>query len=78
MTSIAETDIISSTQFLNHVTYWKGQHVICVTPKLVEWHLYLMNTVYTRPRLGVDQAHIQCQCIAKDTTEEAHYIIHYS
>ena len=31
------------------VKYWKGQHVICVTPKLIEEHLrlaimFMMNT----------------------------------
>jgi len=39
MTSITQNDIISTLQSLNLVKYWKGQHVICVTPKLVEEHL---------------------------------------
>merc|ERR1739844_365080 len=38
MTSITQTDIISTLQSLNLVKYWKGQHVICVTPKLIEEH----------------------------------------
>ena len=29
------------SQSLNLVKYWKGQHVICVTPKLIEEHLRL-------------------------------------
>jgi hypothetical protein len=33
MTSITQNDIISTLQSLNLVKYWKGQHVICVTPK---------------------------------------------
>jgi histone acetyltransferase MYST1 len=34
------------------VKYWKGQHVICVTPKLVEEHI--KSSQYKRPRLCVD------------------------
>jgi len=52
MTSIAQTDIISTLQALNMVKYWKGQHVICVTPKLVEEHLKASQ--WKRPRLTVD------------------------
>ena len=37
MTSITQGDIISTLQSLNLVKYWKGQHVICVTPKLVSF-----------------------------------------
>ena len=33
MTSITQNDIISTLQSLSLVKYWKGQHVICVTPK---------------------------------------------
>ncbi|XP_072050843.1 histone acetyltransferase KAT8-like [Amphiura filiformis] len=52
MTSIAQNDIISTLQALNMVKYWKGQHVICVTPKLVDEHL--KSAQYKRPRLMVD------------------------
>lgn len=52
MTSITQTDIISTLQALNLVKYWKGRHVICVTPKLVEEHL--QAEAYKRPRLTVD------------------------
>ncbi|XP_071808403.1 histone acetyltransferase KAT8-like [Asterias amurensis] len=51
MTSIAQNDIITTLQSLNMVKYWKGQHVICVTPKLVEEHL--KSAQYKRPRLTV-------------------------
>ena len=34
MTSITQNDIITTLQSLNLVKYWKGQHVICVTPKV--------------------------------------------
>jgi len=57
MTSITQTDIISTLQSLNLVKYWKGQHVICVTPKLVEEHL--KSSEYKRPRYVVDKEHIK-------------------
>lgn len=52
MTSITQTDIISTLQSMNMVKYWKGQHVICVTPKLVEEHI--RSAQFKRPRLMVD------------------------
>lgn len=52
MTSISQTDIISTLQSMNMVKYWKGQHVICVTPKLVEEHI--KSSQYKKPRLTVD------------------------
>ncbi|XP_021947994.1 histone acetyltransferase KAT8 [Folsomia candida] len=57
MTSIAQTDIISTLQALNMVKYWKGQHVICVTPKLVEEHLKASQ--WKRPRLTVDPSRLK-------------------
>merc|ERR1712018_430056 len=51
MTSITQADIINTLQSLNLVKYWKGQHVICVTPKLVEEHL--KSSEYKRPSLTV-------------------------
>ncbi|CAG9828862.1 unnamed protein product [Diabrotica balteata] len=52
MTSISQTDIISTLQSMNMIKYWKGHHVICVTPKLVEEHI--KSSQYKRPRLCVD------------------------
>ena len=52
MTSIAQGDIISTLQALNMVKYWKGQHVICVTPKLVDEHL--KSAQYKKPVMTVD------------------------
>ena len=57
ITSITQTDIISTLQSLNLVKYWKGQHVICVTPKLIEEHL--KSTEYKKPRLQVDASLIK-------------------
>jgi len=55
MTSITQNDIISTLQSLNMVKYWKGQHVICVTPKLVEEHI--RSAQYKRPPITI---HTQC------------------
>ncbi|KAL0280890.1 UNVERIFIED_CONTAM: hypothetical protein PYX00_002054 [Menopon gallinae] len=51
-TSISQTDIISTLQSMNMVKYWKGQHVICVTPKIVEEHI--KSAQFRKPRLTVD------------------------
>eukprot|EP01119_Soliformovum_irregulare_P014686 TRINITY_DN4031_c0_g1_i1.p1 TRINITY_DN4031_c0_g1~~TRINITY_DN4031_c0_g1_i1.p1 ORF type:complete len:413 (+),score=92.44 TRINITY_DN4031_c0_g1_i1:42-1241(+) len=39
MSSIKPEDIISTLQSLNLIKYWKGQHIISVTPKIIEEHL---------------------------------------
>jgi len=39
MTSIKTEDIISTLQSLGLIKYWKGQHIISVTPKVIEEHL---------------------------------------
>ncbi len=39
MTAIKTDDIISTLQSLNLIKYWKGQHIISVTPKVIEDHL---------------------------------------
>ncbi|XP_071488156.1 histone acetyltransferase KAT8-like [Diadema antillarum] len=63
MTSITQADIISTLQALNMIKYWKGQHVICVTPKLVEEHL--KSAQYKRPRLTVDVSCLRWQAPKK-------------
>jgi hypothetical protein len=65
MTSISQNDIISTLQSLNMVKYWKGQHVICVTPKLVEEHL--KSAQYKRPVLTVDTACLRWEGPKKGT-----------
>ena len=57
MTSITQSDIISTLQTLNMVKYWKGQHVICVTPKLVEEHI--KSAQYKRPPITVDPEYLR-------------------
>jgi len=43
MTAIKTEDIISTLQSLNLIKYWKGQHIISVTPKIIEEHLKNSN-----------------------------------
>ena len=57
MSCIAEEDIIDTLQSLNVVKYWKGQHVICITPKAVEEHL--RSAQYHRPILMVDTEYLR-------------------
>lgn len=59
MTSITQADIISALQSLNMVKYWKGQHVVCVTPKHIEEHL--KSQLIKRPRVPVDKAFMRWQ-----------------
>jgi histone acetyltransferase MYST1 len=39
MTAIKPEDIISTLNSLNLLKYWKGQHIISVTPRIIEEHL---------------------------------------
>ncbi len=39
------------------VKYFKGQHVICVTPKLVEEHI--RSAQYRKPNLTVDSEYLR-------------------
>jgi len=52
MTAIKTEDIISTLQSLNLIKYWKGQHIISVTPKVIEEHLKTTakNTVKIEPK----------------------------
>jgi histone acetyltransferase MYST1 len=43
MTAIKTEDIISTLQSLNLIKYWRGQHIISVSPKLIEEHLKHMK-----------------------------------
>ncbi|WP_411023239.1 hypothetical protein, partial [Salmonella sp. s51228] len=45
-TGISQEDVIYTLQSLNLVKYWKGQQVICVTPKQVE---EILKSNYFRP-----------------------------
>ena len=53
MTSFAPADIINTLQSLNLIKYWKGQHVICVTPKVIEEHIRSIEC-RKRPTIHID------------------------
>jgi len=38
-TMFRESDVTSALQSLNLLKYWKGQHIVSATPKIVETHL---------------------------------------
>ncbi|KAK5582490.1 hypothetical protein RB653_004075 [Dictyostelium firmibasis] len=48
MTSIRTEDVISTLQSLGLIRYWKGQHIISVTPKAIEEHLKVYSKQTTR------------------------------
>lgn len=52
MTSIAPQDIVTTLQVLNMTKYWKGQHVVCVTLKLVED--CVKSEMFRKPHLEID------------------------
>ena len=41
MSAIKTDDIISTLQALNLIKYWKGQHMISVSPRVIQEHLSL-------------------------------------
>jgi len=57
MTSITQGDIVSTLQTMNMVKYWKGQHIICVIPKMVEE--LIKSAQFKKPRLVVDTSTIR-------------------
>ena len=57
MTSITQGDIVSTLQTMSMVKYWKGQHVICVIPKMVEE--LIKSAQFKKPRLTVDTSNIR-------------------
>jgi len=52
LSGITQDDIITTLQSMKMVKYWKGQHVVCVTPKTVVEHLQLPQ--FKKPKLIVD------------------------
>lgn len=53
MLMFREDDIVSALQSLNLIKYWKGQHIIAASPKIVEEHLksFQNNSITARSRL---------------------------
>lgn len=57
ISGITPDDIVYTLQTMKMVKYWKGQHVICVTPKTVAEHLQLPQ--FRRPKLMVDPSYLR-------------------
>lgn len=57
LSGITPDDIVYTLQSMKMVKYWKGQHVICVTPKTVAEHLQLPQ--FRRPKLIVDPLYLR-------------------
>lgn len=70
-TGFTQEDIIGTLQALNMVKYWKGQHVVCVTPKLVEEHM--KSAQYRKPLLVVDSSYLRWSpALKKPKTSKKH------
>uniref|UniRef100_A0A1I8PCA7 Histone acetyltransferase n=1 Tax=Stomoxys calcitrans TaxID=35570 RepID=A0A1I8PCA7_STOCA len=57
LSGITHDDIIYTLQSMKMVKYWKGQHVICVTPKTITEHLQLPQ--FKKPKLTVDPSYLR-------------------
>jgi len=64
MTGIKTEDIISTLQSLYLIKYWKGQHVISVSPKIVDEHL----KANSRPSLRCDTSKLRWKPDPADAT----------
>lgn len=57
LSGITQDDIIYTLQSMKMVKYWKGQHVICVTPRTIIEHLQLPQ--FKKPKLTIDSAYLR-------------------
>lgn len=57
LSGITQDDIVYTLQSMKMVKYWKGQHVICVTSKVVLEHLQLPQ--FKKPKLMIDPAYLK-------------------
>ena len=47
LTAIKKEDIVDTLHSLSLIKYWKGDHIISVTPRIIEEHLRTMSTGHT-------------------------------
>ena len=64
MTSFTVTDIIDTLNTLNMLKYWKGQYIVCVTPKAIEVHLKLIEN--RQPLIEVDPLCLKWEPVPKE------------
>lgn len=55
MTAIRGDDIIKTLESLNLIKYWKGDHIISVTPRIIEEHL---KTVTMQKNIFIDSTRL--------------------
>lgn len=68
ISGITPDDIVYTLQTMNIVKYWKGQHVICVTPKTVAELLELPQ--FRRPKLMVDPLYLRWSPPRRNVTQK--------
>lgn len=68
ISGITPDDIVYTLQTMKMVKYWKGQHVICVTPKTVAEHLQLPQ--FRRPKLMVDPLYLRWSPPRRNVTQK--------
>ena len=65
MTAIKTEDIISTLQSLSLIKYWKGQHIISVTPKVIEGTYTCCNTSAPHSAHPVGRSHHRRRCFVR-------------
>jgi len=62
-TMFRESDVTSALQSLNLLKYWKGQHIVSATPKIVETHLqsFRKTTTTNRSNLRFEPSFVNWQ-----------------
>lgn len=51
LTAIRTDDIVKTLESLGLIKYWKGDHIISVTPRVIEEH---MRTAAAQKNIGID------------------------
>jgi len=57
LTSIRHEDIVSTLGSMNMLKYWKGEHSLCVTPKMVEDFLSEHQNIKMEPMVDASLIH---------------------
>ncbi|KAG4092179.1 hypothetical protein H8356DRAFT_951224 [Neocallimastix lanati (nom. inval.)] len=57
LTSIRHEDIVSTLGSMNMLKYWKGEHSLCVTPKMVEEFLAEHQNIKLEPMIDASLIH---------------------
>ena len=55
LTAIRTDDIVKTLESLGLIKYWKGDHIISVTPKIIEEHI---RTTANQKTIGIDTCNL--------------------